>query len=596
MRTIKYIKILFVFLYLLLILGSTFSSKSFLEYNDLGNYLYVFISIIIFIFAIILKKELLSGWYFNKIIIVYGIFLIYLFFNSLFQSAISIRSFESIKALIYVFSFFHLILLYSFFHRDRLQKGNMISMFFYSFGFTAIFQSGYAYLQLAGLLNNPHSIFKMGGTIGNPNVLATFLSLILVYGFTYILFSTENKSKERYWLLTAFCFILPIILLSRCRTAWLSLLVGCNVSLFFRFRLWSYFRYKFTWICFIGAIGLFSFALSKLYTFKQESADGRLYIWRLTTEMIFEKPIFGYGFNQYEKEYNLYQANHFASLPEKEKNFNRSLYTETCYNDFMETTLESGIIGLILFILIFFYAFKYFFRNLKVEKCKEHNTAVSSSLIAFCLISLVNYNTVLPFSMLFFAFLLSVISLPEKKVYDIKGYKALGIAWCIGLGGWGMKEYDACKTQLELKILLEEKITKKEFLEESRIIEKKLYPSGVNMFTYASILSRYGLEEESVYELEEAKKVSSNYNIYNALGKRYAREKRFNEAIKHFEIATNMMPLLILPRYWLLKLYNQTGNIEAARTQATLILDIQPAKKSEDILNVKEKAKQYLDK
>ncbi|MCL2649542.1 MAG: O-antigen ligase family protein [Candidatus Azobacteroides sp.] len=470
-----------------------------------------------------------------------------------------------------------------------------MNLFFYSFLFVAIFQSGYAYLQLAGLLSNPHSFFKMGGTIGNPNVLATFLSLILVYGFTYLLFSSKIKYKERCWLLMAFCFIFPVIILSQCRTAWLSLFVGFGVGLFFRFRMWSYFRHKTTWICLCVAIGLLSFASLKLYAFKQDSADGRLYIWKLTTEMILKKPLSGYGFNRFEREYNLYQASHFASLPDKEKNFNRSLYTETCCNDFIETTFELGVIGLLLFILIFFYAFKCFFKNLKIEKYDGHNMAAFASLIAFLLISLVNYNTVVPFSLLFLAFLLAVIPLPEKKIYSIKGYKILGLACCIGLSFLWIKEYDACKAQWKLEKMLEKETTKEEFLRESKDIREKLYPSGVNRSAYASILARTGFIRESLYELEEAKKVYSNYHMYIALGKCYTWEKRLKEAIEHFEIATNMAPLLILPRYRLLRLYHQAGNLEAAKRQATLILDIQPVKESEDILNVKEKAKQYLN-
>ena len=513
----------------------------------------------------------------------------------MFRAVIPAKSFESFKFLIYISSFFHLILFYSLFYQNNQEKDNIIQFFFYLFLFVAIFQSIYSYLQLSGLLSNSHLFFKIGGTTGNPNVLATFLSLVWVYGFNHLLFSSKSKSRELYLLFASLSFIFPVIILLQCRTAWLSLLTGCVAGLFFRFRLHNYFKRKITWIYLLGIVILLSFSFSKLYSFKQNSADGRLYIWKLTTEMILKKPLLGYSFNRFEKEYNLYQANYFASLPENEKNFNRSFYTETCCNDFLEITFETGITGLTLFILVFYSAAKCFFRNLKTEKHNGHSVAAFSSLITFCLISLVNYNTVLPFSMLFLAFLLAVISLPEKKVYNFRGYKILGIACCIGLFFLGLREYNACNAQLKLKKLLEEKTAKKEFPEESKDIRNKLYPSGFALFAYSSFLSRYGLEKESLYELEKAKTVSSNYNIYIALGKRYTQEKRFKEAIEHFETAINMMPLLILPRYQLLMLYHQTGNTEAAKRQAALILDIQPVKESEDILKVKEKAKQYLN-
>lgn len=49
---------------------------------------------------------------------------------------------------------------------------------------------------------------------------------------------------------------------------------------------------------------------SQLYNAKKASADGRKLIWKLSAQMIPEKPLTGYGYGFFEKEYNLHQANY----------------------------------------------------------------------------------------------------------------------------------------------------------------------------------------------------------------------------------------------------------------------------------------------
>ena len=54
-----------------------------------------------------------------------------------------------------------------------------------------------------------------------------------------------------------------------------------------------------------------SVAGTKMYGMKKDSADGRLLIWKLSAEMIVANPA-GYGYGLFEKNYNLYQADHFS--------------------------------------------------------------------------------------------------------------------------------------------------------------------------------------------------------------------------------------------------------------------------------------------
>lgn len=86
-----------------------------------------------------------------------------------------------------------------------------------------------------------------------------------------------------------------------------------------------------------------------LYQIKNNSADGRLLIWKLSTKMIAENPFKGYGYGLFERNYNLKQASYFANQTSSNTERRNASFVAMAYNDYLEQTIEGGILGLLFY-------------------------------------------------------------------------------------------------------------------------------------------------------------------------------------------------------------------------------------------------------
>src|SRR5690606_33070311 len=78
----------------------------------------------------------------------------------------------------------------------------------------------------------------------------------------------------------------------------------------------------------------------------------RTKIWKNSCEVIKDSPIFGYG---------LYKSQEKLMTRYKKVNFRRGyLYNLNAHNQYLQTLLDSGILGLSILLVMLFYPLKYF--------------------------------------------------------------------------------------------------------------------------------------------------------------------------------------------------------------------------------------------
>jgi len=266
-------------------------------------------------------------------------------------------------------------------------------------------QAIYGNLQLWGYYPSNHGIFRMTGSFFNPGPYAGYLAAIIpvslglyllnipirfpdqspfflkLYSyfnysksfFEKILSKTHffyNNSREKsrqekqksssrlsgYFTMKSIflisiicmCLVLPA---SRSRAAWLAAIAGSlfvfqtfkhsNIQTFFK----TFKQFKRGLIA--TGILLFVLALVGIYKFKQDSADGRLLIWKVSTEMIKDKPIFGHGSGKFAANYMNYQAAYFKPNPDVPEAMQADNVTYA-YNEFLKLAVEKGVIGLLI--------------------------------------------------------------------------------------------------------------------------------------------------------------------------------------------------------------------------------------------------------
>ena len=94
-----------------------------------------------------------------------------------------------------------------------------------------------------------------------------------------------------------------------------------------------------------------------IYLFKKDSADGRLFIWKNTWEIIKDHPVTGVGQGMFPAYYMLYQAEHFKQNTDSpfERVAGDNKYV---FNEPLKMWVENGVVGFVLMLVLLFLLFR----------------------------------------------------------------------------------------------------------------------------------------------------------------------------------------------------------------------------------------------
>lgn len=87
---------------------------------------------------------------------------------------------------------------------------------------------------------------------------------------------------------------------------------------------------------------------------KQNSANGRMLVWRVACEMINDKPVLGHGMNGVEREYMLYQARYLREYADKKEMYVAD-NVKHVFNDYLGFAVQFGLLGVILLVFLLVY-------------------------------------------------------------------------------------------------------------------------------------------------------------------------------------------------------------------------------------------------
>lgn len=211
---------------------------------------------------------------------------------------------------------------------------------------SGVVQSGIAFAQCAGLVASKHSYYGLTGSFPNPGPLGGWLCVAMLAAMVLV----EQFGREGRKIRTLLFGIggLPIgivLFLTDSRAAWVGFAVALFSMLFTR-----RFRYKKT---VLGALtAIFVLGFFALYRYKKESADGRLLIWRVSADVISQKPGIGHGVGTFLERYMFAQADYFARNPES-RFVAVADQVSVPFNEWIGIVCEQGVVGGVLALLLF---------------------------------------------------------------------------------------------------------------------------------------------------------------------------------------------------------------------------------------------------
>ncbi len=270
------------------------------------------------------------------------------------------------------FYYVHLLVYFwlfiSYFRADQLWR-----KFFICIGISSILIDIFALAQKIGI---PMWFYnysgRVGGTLGN----AAYLASAAVFNLVFLLFFFHKYRSYRWLSVTAIALNLLTILASATRGSILALLVVSFLFLVFSFFKKGFLPQKQKKL--LGAtLGIFVLGVFSIFLFKdspliqnvewlrrmssislsESTASSRLVAWGYSWQAFQDKPIFGWGIDNYDLAFNKY-FDHSMS----EEWFDRA------HNNYFDILVTGGIFSLLLYLIFIFSVFLVIWKLYKKDK------------------------------------------------------------------------------------------------------------------------------------------------------------------------------------------------------------------------------------
>ncbi len=461
------------------------------------------------------------------------------------------------------------------------------------------YESTLGLFQLLGWSPSPHSLFKLSGSFFNPGPYAGFLVTILSITTAYALkynhrfFESIGKGVKHFiqtprlllhLLVALFLFTAVLVLPATWSRAAFTAYGVVLALMFLR-------RKSLGFILFFVGAGL---CLGMgMYFIKQGSADGRVLMWIVSGLVISSHSAGGVGLGGFPAAYAKAQMHYFKVHPESQ-----FLEVASCptyaFNEYIDLGVEQGLIGLTLFLLIVCYSFVLLFRQ---------QSPFAYGLLALLVFAFFSYPFhLLPFQILLLLFL--ALSASEDRVVQNKSQRAKypAISILLLLLGILYFEYPQIKQKIQALNEFEQLayLYPFSYVEGSSKDYSTLYASLRDnpryLFAYGKALQADGHYNESNYRLAEGASLSSDPMFYNIMGNNYRSLGAYTEAEHYYQRAFEQLPNRMYPLSLLLDLYVEQGELDKAKELAKRIIGMKPKIESHATEEMREKAKQILEK
>jgi O-antigen polymerase len=489
----------------------------------------------------------------------------------------------------------------------NIDNPSGIKGLFYIMTVFGLSEALYGIIQYFGFLPNLFP-FKFGGSFGNPGDLANLI--VISFTISLSLFFLETRKFLKIILLFAVLIQISVVALSLARTAWIACIVsGLATVIYFKDPEWKIktwlqraMRYKIR-LCVIILIlvAIIIEGTSKIYYLKSSSADGRLFIWKLSYELIHQRPLFGHGYNSFITQQHLAQVDFFKQHPEDTKHGWLASETVFAFNDFFQIGVEYGCCTLLIFFLLFFKIFGF-----KMQNSKDENNAYlftgRITLVAIIICMLFSYPLQNPSILFCFFSIIALVSVFDQKpvitlsINKIVLYIATLIV-VILLVFQSFYGYQTIKYGLKWKKAIYELNSQPQLsLKECNEIYNLMRHDRSFGINYGSVLYQMGKYDSCIEYYEKYGYLCPTSDIYLILGDSYEQNQNYTKAIENYEDASFLMPHKFTPKYDLFKIYLKTKQDEKARSTALEIKNMRIKVYSETVRAIKTEANEYLSK
>lgn len=431
-------------------------------------------------------------------------------------------------------------------------------------------------LQLFGFCPSNHYLYVITGSFDNPGPYGGFLAVCVSVIGAYVI---NNKPKPDtpllykvvFWIMSVVAIVgLTILPSTQSRTAILALVISVSLLAFgtksIRMKIKPIIRNYGIWIILVSiALG------TSAYLFKKPSADGRLFMDRISIMTIWNNGLMGVGRGHFGGAYGETQARHFQNqIRENGKddldwtaiNEHERMTAEcpdNAFNEYLFIGVEYGLIVMLLFIAVIILAIIISFKR---------RTVWCYGMTAFAVFALFSYPLhVTQFQILFpilvTACLLSV-DRSDRKSFAISITTLTVFLGCLSWTLLTILPYVQQSKGVEKEWKKAERWHTMEYyeyvVEDCEPLLPYMKQDRKFLFAYGQSLNKTGQYEKSDSILRLGTQISSDPMFWNVMGNNSLALGRYREAEERYKHAFYMVPNRLYPLTQLAKLYHEEGD------------------------------------
>ena len=424
------------------------------------------------------------------------------------------------------------------FVRQSSSKGIKILLACVMMG--GLLQCLYAGMQGMGLLPSLHNAFPMTGSFLNPAPLAGYLAVLACMGMAGLFCTDGFQGKLRTVAWIVLLLFGGFVLLLNSRASWFALLVMGVGILYGRLKIK---RKRVYAVCIVFVLTL---SLYGLYHMREVSADGRLFIWKNTCEMIKDHPLTGVGVDRFKAEFPAYQAQYHSQLTEEaEKYYDGNTFL--VFNEYLRALAETGCLFSLLALLPLGMAWRY--RDVSTE-----TRMAAGGLGCLLVFGFFSY----PFSILTLKVLavlfLGIIGRESRMVYSWRVPKTLQFV----VGGTAV----VCVAFTVYGLTVVSKVSFYAHMDERHAYWFRDNVSFVRHHCRATL--ERGDTVQAVRILTDAIGRIPVAGFYQHRAELYAETGDYQQAEADYKFLRNLSPTALDPVLKLARLYRDTGRVEEA--------------------------------
>lgn len=488
------------------------------------------------------------------------------------------------------------VLAFLYYRKGYDMGADFYQVVIWSFIVLAASEAIYGLRQLYGFTSSHHSLYSLTGSFFNPGPYSGYLAMIfpLCLDQWLRLRKRENKNWMEwtgyYGAVAVLFLILCVLPAGMSRSAWVAALIS-GIWVYGVHKSWPV-RLKRVWmrkktkvlavtsvLCIVVLVGGVC-----LFNLKKDSASGRLFMWKISSRAIAEKPFTGYGQGNFALAYGTSQEAYFAEGSYSPQEELVAGSPEYAFNEYLQIALEWGIPVLLCCLAFAGFCLR---RGVELKRWGPCGSVISLLVFAFS-----SYPMQIPGFAVTFYFLLAACVIGRSKIMLLF---FISIIILLGAYYWKNNQYDACKNWYRSKMLYNIGAYQSA-KEEYETLYPELKNRGAFLFEYGYCLHKLKQYDSSTKVLKEAMEYSNDPMILNIIGKNYQAVGKYEKAEESLIRSTHRLPGRIYPYYLLAKLYAEPENQqpEKLKRMVEVVLTKEPKVQSTAVKEMRAEVKKLL--